>query len=129
MDLRDNQINKNKSFRQSINHALDGLKNLVLTERNFRKHLCIAVSAVILGLILRLSINAWLWVVVAVFFVFSSEVLNTIIELIVDLLVRNRYDVAAKKVKDVAAAGVLLSALFAVLIGILIYIPAIMALF
>ncbi|WP_369473020.1 diacylglycerol kinase [Secundilactobacillus kimchicus] len=60
---------------------------------------------------------------------FSAEVLNTVVESIVDLLVGNRYDDAAKKAKDVAAAGVLLSALFAVLIGCLVYIPAVLALF
>ncbi|KRK49401.1 UDP kinase [Secundilactobacillus kimchicus] len=129
MGLRDNQVNKNKSFAQSFKHALDGLKSLVLTERNFRKHLVLAALAVLLGAVLRLSINAWLWVALAVFFVFSAEVLNTVVESIVDLLVGNRYDDAAKKAKDVAAAGVLLSALFAVLIGCLVYIPAVLALF
>ncbi|WP_288529171.1 diacylglycerol kinase family protein [uncultured Secundilactobacillus sp.] len=129
MGLRDNLVNKNKSFAQSFKHALDGLKSLVLTERNFRKHLVLAALAVLLGAVLRLSINAWLWVALAVFFVFSAEVLNTVVESIVDLLVGNRYDDAAKKAKDVAAAGVLLSALFAVLIGCLVYIPAVLALF
>ncbi|WP_369473021.1 diacylglycerol kinase [Secundilactobacillus kimchicus] len=70
MGLRDNQVNKNKSFAQSFKHALDGLKSLVLTERNFRKHLVLAALAVLLGAVLRLSINAWLWVALASFFVF-----------------------------------------------------------
>lgn len=56
MGLNDKQVNKNKSFWQSFGHAFDGVKSLVLTERNFRKHLVFAILAVVLGIIVRLTI-------------------------------------------------------------------------
>ncbi|WP_369404384.1 diacylglycerol kinase family protein [Secundilactobacillus collinoides] len=88
------------------------MKSLVLTERNFRKHLVFAILAVVLGIIVRLTINEWLWVTLAIFMVVTAEVLNTVVESIVDLVVGERYEAAAKKAKDVAAGGVLLAAFF-----------------
>lgn len=123
MGLNDKQVKKNKSFWQSFGHAFDGVKSLVLTERNFRKHLVFAILAVVLGIIVRLTINEWLWVTLAIFMVVTAEVLNTVVESIVDLVVGERYEAAAKKAKDVAAGGVLLAAFFAVIIGCFVYIP------
>ncbi|MDN6436445.1 diacylglycerol kinase family protein, partial [Lentilactobacillus parabuchneri] len=58
----------------------------------------------------------------------GSEVLNTIVENVVDLIVGHHFDALAKRAKDVAAGGVLLSALFAVIIGMLIFVPKFLAL-
>lgn len=121
----DEQVNKNRSFTQSFRHAIAGLVSLVRDERNFRKHLILATLAIVTGLVLRLSLNQWLWIGLAIFSVFGAEVLNTVVEAIVDLLVGSDYHKAAKKAKDVAAGGVLLAALFAVFVAVAVYIPAV----
>ncbi|KRK98144.1 diacylglycerol kinase [Secundilactobacillus odoratitofui DSM 19909 = JCM 15043] len=123
MGLHDKQINKNKSFWQSFKHAFIGVYSLISTERNFRKHIVMAIIAVLLGVWLHLDVNEWLWVTLAIFVVVVAEVLNTVVEAIVDLIVGRHFDAAAKKAKDVAAGGVLIAALFAVIIGCLIFIP------
>ena len=130
MGLQDKkQTEKNNNFFQSLRHALDGVGLLIKEERNFRFDLAAGIAVVALGLILRLNINEWLWLVVAFFTVLGSEALNSIIENVVDLIVDHEFDLLAKRAKDIAAGAVLLSALFAVIVGCLIFIPKIVMLF
>ncbi len=129
MALKDKrQIDKNKHFFQSVGHALEGIKKLVVEERNFRFDLIITAVVLCFGLFLRIAIYDWLWLFAAFFSVIGSEVLNSIVENVVDLIVGHHFDLMAKRAKDIAAGGVLLSALFAVIIGALIFIPRIFAL-
>jgi len=93
-------------------------------ERNFRKHLLLGSLAIIVGAILRLTVNEWLWLMLAIFLVLIAETLNTIVEAMVDLVVGQTYHELAKRAKDVAAGGVLLAAIFAVVVGCLVMLPA-----
>ncbi|MFC6288689.1 diacylglycerol kinase family protein [Levilactobacillus angrenensis] len=120
------QTSKNRAFSQSLGHAWDGLRALFHYERNFRKHLAVGSLAVIAGLILRLTLNEWLWLVLAIFLVLIAETLNTIVEAVVDLVVGQHYHDLAKRAKDVAAGGVLMAAIFAVIVGALVMLPAFM---
>jgi len=121
---KNKQTGKNRAFIQSLGHAWDGLRALFHYERNFRKHLLVGSLAVIAGAILRLSLNEWLWLVLAIFLVLIAETLNTIVEAVVDLVVGTTYHDLAKRAKDVAAGGVLLAAIFAVIVGALVMLPA-----
>ena len=127
-DKQTQQLDKNKTFIQSLGHALDGIKRLLLEERNFRFDLIMAILVLALAVIMRININEWLWLFAAFFSVIGSEVLNTIVENVVDLIVGHHFDALAKRAKDVATGGVLLSALFAVIIGMLIFVPKFLAL-
>ncbi len=127
-DKQTQQLDKNKTFIQSLGHALDGIKRLLLEERNFRFDLIMGILVLALAVIMRININEWLWLFAAFFSVIGSEVLNTIVENVVDLIVGHHFDALAKRAKDVAAGGVLLSALFAVIIGMLIFVPKFLAL-
>ncbi|AKP65688.1 diacylglycerol kinase family protein [Levilactobacillus koreensis] len=118
------QTGKNRAFRQSLGHAWDGLRALFRYERNFRKHLVVGTLAVIAGAILRLTLNEWLWLVLAIFLVLIAETLNTIVEAVVDLIVGETYHDLAKRAKDIAAGGVLMAAIFAVIVGALVMLPA-----
>ena len=127
MDSRNcHQITKNTHFLQSLKHALDGVKDLFLQERNFRSHVYVALLVIVMGLMLKLGISDWLWIVLAIFAVITAEAANTIVERIVDLIVGKRYSLVAKYAKDIAAGGVLIVSLFAAVIGILIFIPIIL---
>lgn len=121
---KNKQTGKNRAFVQSLGHAWDGLRALFHYERNFRKHLLVGSLAVIAGAILRLTLNEWLWLVLAIFLVLIAETLNTIVEAVVDLVVGTTYHDLAKRAKDVAAGGVLLAAIFAVIVGALVMLPA-----
>ncbi len=123
-DKQQKQTGKNRAFVQSLGHAWDGLRALFHYERNFRKHLAVGTLAVIAGMVLRLTLNEWLWLVLAIFLVLIAETLNTIVEAVVDLVVGTTYHDLAKRAKDVAAGGVLLAAMFAVIVGALVMLPA-----
>lgn len=84
---------------------------------------------VILGsLAFDFSPSDYKWLLVAVFVVIASEILNTIIENLVDLVI-DEYHPLAKKVKDMSAGIVLISAVFSFIIGLLLFVPKIMMYF
>lgn len=83
---------------------------------------------VILGFILKLA--AWEWVVCIVLFalVIGAELFNTSIEEVVNLL-SPEIRIHAKYAKDIAAGAVLVNAFFSAVVGCIIFIPKIIALF
>jgi diacylglycerol kinase (ATP) len=106
------------SLLHSFRHAFDGLAYVVRCERNMRIHLMIATAVMLLGLWLDLSATDWLLILVAITLVLSGEMLNTVVELIVDLVTREQHPLA-KHAKDVAAAAILLASGAAALVGLL----------
>lgn len=123
MALNAKQTHKNNRFSQSLRHALQGLWHVVRQERNFRFHLLASVVVLAVGYWVTLSRWEWLALCIAIFSVLQSELLNTVVEALVDLLTAKHYLTAAKYAKDVAAAVVLVAAIFAVVIGLLIFGP------
>ena len=110
-----------KFFRGFI-YAGQGLRYAFRTQVNFRFHVLAAVSAVILGFLTNISISEWIWICSAILVVLIVELLNTAIEVLVDL-VSPDYHPKAGIIKDVSAGAVLLTALFAVLVGLFIFVP------
>lgn len=117
------QIEKNKTFCQSLKHARDGIKIVWLEERNFRFDLLGAVLALVLATFLKVSRLEWCWVLFCIFLMFMLEMFNTVVEQLVDLMVEHRYHLAAKKAKDVAAGVVLVGSLFVLIVAAIIFIP------
>ncbi|MCI2031381.1 diacylglycerol kinase family protein [Limosilactobacillus sp.] len=107
---------------------MDGIVDVISQERNMRYHLFAATVVVICGFLLRVDRLEWLWLLLAILVVFSAEFLNTVTEAVTDLLGEHHYDINVKKAKDVAAGGVLITAIFAVLVGLIIFLPKIMKL-
>ncbi len=112
---------KSRTLLDSFKYALQGLKTAFTGERNFRIH-CVAVLLVSLfGILLRLSALKWALLFLTMGFVLVCEVVNTVAETLVDMIT-SEYSPQAKKVKDLAAGAVLVSAITAVLAGIFIFI-------
>lgn len=129
MASKDNhQVEKNHHLIQAMGHAWDGIIDVVTQERNMRYHLLAAVTVIILGFLLNVDRLEWLWLLLAILVVFSAEFLNTVIEAVTDFLGEHHYDVNIKKAKDVAAGGVLITAIFAVLVGLIIFLPKLLKL-
>lgn len=129
MASKDNhQIEKNHHLIQAMGHAWDGIVDVVTQERNMRYHLLAAVVVIICGFLFHVDRLEWLWLLLAILVVFSAEFLNTVIEAVTDLLGEYHYDVNIKKAKDVAAGGVLITAIFAVLVGLIIFLPKLLKL-
>lgn len=115
------QTEKNHNFKISLEHALAGLKLTWKEERNFKIHLTMAFLVIVAGLFLRLTFLEMSIILLCVVLVLTAEIVNTIIEDLVDMYTNGKYDIRAKKIKDLAAGGVLLSALFAAVIGVVIF--------
>jgi len=77
------------------------------------------------GWFFGLTVNQWLWLCLAIFLVMLCEINNTIAENICDLITGPHYQPLAKKVKDIAAGVVVFAAAFAVLIGLILFVPKI----
>lgn len=113
---------------KSFTYAFNGLKVLFWEEHNSRIHLFATVCVVIAGALLKLSILEWVAVAFAVGLVFSGEIFNSAIEGLADVVCPER-DERIKKVKDLAAAAVLVNAITAAVIGLLVFVPKIIHLF
>ena len=107
---------------RSFGHAFEGWWYVLRTQRNAWLHAVIAVVVFCICLWLRLDTVQWAIIVLTTAMVFAAEFFNTAIEVVVDL-VSPRPHPLAKLAKDVAAAAVLLTALAAVLIGLLVLGP------
>ena len=98
------------------------------TQRNMKIHGAVALGALILAALLQLPPLQWAIIVGCIVVVFAAECVNTALEAAVDL-VTDEYASLARIAKDCAAGAVLICAIGAVIIGLLIYIPAFIALF
>lgn len=106
----------------SFRYAWDGLRYFVASEHNARIHLFATLAVVTLSVMLRLDANEWLWIILAIGLVWMAEAFNTSIEHLADMVTQERNDVI-RVGKDVAAAGVLVSAVAAFLIGAIVFYP------
>ncbi len=123
------QVEKNHHFKQSMQHAVNGIKTVFQDERNFRFDVVAAIGVVILGFLLNIERVEWYWIVFCIFLMFILEMLNTVVEQLVDLMVEHNYHLAAKKAKDVAAGVVLMGAIFVLIMASGIFIPKIVQMF
>lgn len=108
---------------ESFRYAFDGLTFAWRTQRTLRIHLVAAVAVTAIILLLPLERGETAALVLAVTAVIGAELLNTAVEALVDLLVEREHHRAAKVAKDVAAAGVLVTAAGAAVVGALILLP------
>ncbi|NLZ38964.1 MAG: diacylglycerol kinase family protein [Firmicutes bacterium] len=115
---------KHKNFKDSLRSAFAGLADAWRSERNMRFHTLMAALAVGLGAWLQLSRMEWLFLFSAVFLVMTMEMLNTSLERVVDLFTREFHPLA-RLAKNAAAGAALLAAVYAIIVGILLFLPRI----
>lgn len=127
-DRRNRSSFRNKNFIQALSHAKDGLVYALVNERNFKYQLLASLLVCLLAAVLSVSRLEWLWLDLAICLMLLTELLNTSIETLVDLVVGDRYHPLAKAAKDLGAAMALLVACFTVVIGLLIFLPKLLTL-
>lgn len=113
---------------KSFTYAFNGLRVLFREEHNSRIHLFATVCVIVAGVLLKISLLEWVAVAFAVGLVFCGEIFNSAIEDLSDVVCPER-DERIGKVKDLAAAAVLVNALTAAVIGLLVFLPKIILLF
>jgi diacylglycerol kinase len=111
-----------KSRFRSFRFALNGLLLLLKNEHNFRIHLLAAIIVIVLGVIMKLDHYEWSLLVIVIGAVFLTELLNSSIESLADLI-DPEWNELMMRAKDYCAAAVLISAIVAIVVGGLIFIP------
>lgn len=109
---------------ESLGYAIKGLYVAWQEEHNFRFEILWAVLAISLAFILRLSQIEFIIIIFMIGFVLATEVLNTALEELCDKF-QPTHDPHIAKIKDLAAAAVLISSLAALIVGLIIFIPRI----
>ncbi len=117
---------KHPSLVASVHFASAGVLYVIRTQRNFRIHLAVTAVVLPLAIWLRLAPDVWAILVLTIGMVLIAEVFNTAAEALVDLA-SPAYHPLAKRVKDLAAGSVLIAAFSAVLVGLLILGPPLLA--
>lgn len=111
-----------KRFLKGFIYAFNGLVYTFRTQLNFKIHCISAVLVVLLGLYTKLTTAEWLWIALAIAMVLVLELINTAIEILVDL-VSPQKQTKAGLIKDIAAAAVLIAAFLALAIALFIFVP------
>jgi diacylglycerol kinase len=111
----------NTTVFQSALCAFEGLRYTFLTERNFRIQLILGAGAICLGFIRGISNFEMLLLWLSIILVMACEIVNTALELTLDVLSKNKYHPLVKIAKDVVAAAVLLAAVNALVIGVIVF--------
>ncbi|MGT2757523.1 diacylglycerol kinase family protein [Streptococcus ovuberis] len=119
---------KNRHFLSSLDFALTGIRTAIRDERNMKSHLVGAVLVFGFGLLFSLELVEWLFICSAIFGVIVLELLNSAIENLVDLVCGKNFSTFAKNAKDMAAGAVLLTSIYALIVGIIIFLPKLWAL-
>lgn len=112
---------RSRSFNKSVMFALNGVRLAFRSQRNFRKHLVIAIFTLSLAFLLKVKIVEFCIILFANMFVLVVEMLNSVVEFVIDAYYKNKWAKLAKLSKDIAAGAVLLSACTSAIISIIIY--------
>ena len=115
-------MNTNSEFKfKSFIYAFSGLKE-AFSQANFRIHILAAIAVIAAGYFLKISSAEWCLVLLSIGIVLASECFNTAIEFLTNI-VSPGINPAAGKIKDLSAGAVLICALFALITGLIIFIP------
>ncbi|MCE5206611.1 MAG: diacylglycerol kinase family protein [Porphyromonadaceae bacterium] len=114
-----------KNRIRSFSYAFSGLRLLFRETPNALIQLIIAITAVVTGFALHISSAEWLAVILAIGLVLALEAINSALETLADYACHEEIHPVIKKVKDLAAAGVLIAALAALAVGLVVFLPKI----
>lgn len=113
---------RNRTLGESFRGAFAGLSHAVRTQRNLRLHLAAGVAVLLAAWWLRLPPVEKAALLLAVAGVVVAEILNTALETVIDLISPDFHPLAGTA-KNLAAAAVVVAALFAAAIGLLVLGP------
>lgn len=113
-------MKKVRSVLKSFQFAYEGLRYCLVTQRNMRIHFLFVVLVTLGGIAFRIRLSEWIALFITFSLVITSEMFNTAVEQVVDL-VTEEWNQKAKIAKDVAAGAVMVNAFVAVVVGFLVF--------
>jgi undecaprenol kinase len=111
-----------KKRMQAFVHAFRGIAIFMTETFHAKIHLLAAATVVSFSIWFKLSAVEWASILICITMVFVAEAINSAIEYAVDLKTAHHH-VLAQKAKDVAAAAVLIAAIFSIIIALIIFFP------
>lgn len=118
---------KKNPLYKSFGYAFEGIFTGIKKERNMKIHCLAMLCVVAAGFSLRISTLEWCICLILFGLILSLELVNTAVEAVVDLVTEERKPLA-KLAKDTAAGAVLIAAIMAAGVGMLIFVPKMLAL-
>jgi diacylglycerol kinase len=109
-------------FIKSLTCAMRGLVHVFKNEKNFQNELAVAFVVTLAMFYFNVTRTETVALVLVIAGVLIMELLNTVVERVVDIL-KPRIHPYARLIKDLMAAIVLISVIFAVIIGLIIFLP------
>lgn len=116
-----------RTFKGSVKNCLDGISYVTKNEKNFKREIVLGIIALILSYILKIDKIEFIIILTMICLVLTAEIINTAIERAVDLVTKEYHELA-RIAKDVSAGSVLVTSIFSLIIGIIIFIPKIITL-
>lgn len=116
-----------RTFKGSVKNCLDGISYVTKNEKNFKREIALGIIALILSYILKIDKIEFIIILTMICLVLTAEIINTAIERTVDLVTKEYHELA-RIAKDVSAGSVLVTSIFALIIGIIIFMPKIITL-
>ncbi len=113
-----------KTLFNSFKYAFSGIKYSFFAEANMQIHVTIMTLVIIFGFVFNISLFEWIACILLFGGVISLELVNTAIEVTIDMMTKE-IDPMAKIAKDTAAGAVLVMAIVAFVIGLIIFVPKI----
>lgn len=120
-------VDSNK-LGKSFGYAFSGFSHTLSRHQNMRIHMTMGAIVLVLAAILRVSRIEFLVLAASIFLVLFAEMVNTAIEETLNAITAE-HKAEIKIAKDVAAAAVLLTSIFSVIVGIVIFVPYFFRLF
>ena len=108
---------------KSFKFAFTGLWYTINSQKNFQIQVIIAAISIVAAYLFEFSQIEWLILIITIALVLAGELVNTVIEVVVDLAVQEKLLPDARLAKDVSAATVLLVSIFALIIGVVLFVP------
>lgn len=107
---------------RSFRHAIDGIIEIVKGQHNAWVHLVATFCVIVVAIFFQVTTTEWCILILATILVWATEALNTAFEFLCDVASPDFHPLV-KKSKDVAAGAVLISAIGAVIIGLIVILP------
>ncbi|MEN4100343.1 MAG: diacylglycerol kinase family protein [Anaerolineaceae bacterium] len=107
---------------KAFQHAFSGLYYVLRKQRNAWIHMILTLLVLLAGFWLNISIQNWMILILTIGMVWTAEILNTSLEVTIDIISPD-YHPLAKVGKDVGAAAVLIASISAIVVGLLVLGP------
>src|SRR5437879_10582990 len=113
-----------RTLLEGFNFAVEGIIHVLRTQRNMRIHFLAGVAVLVAGIAIGVSKLELIGLLLAIAFVFITEMLNSALEQAIDVATTS-FDPLAKLAKDIAAGAVLIATVNAIAVGYLVFSHAI----